>query len=75
MNISIEKPKNIRSPEQEENHEEVEREKRTGGCSQRAERKNMTGLCKPRSTITPQVVLIDPALQVHRDHMAAYAVI
>jgi len=35
----------------------------------------MTGLYKPKSTITSQVVLSDPTLQVHRDHMTTYAVI
>jgi len=73
--INIEKKKNIRSAEQEENHEEFKRDKITGGGNQRFEHKNMTRLCKPRSAITPQVVLIDPMLRVHRDHIAAYAII
>lgn len=34
-----------------------------------------TGVCKPKSTIIHWVVLSDPALQVHRDHMAEYTVI
>lgn len=33
------------------------------------------GPCKPKSNIKPQVVLNDPALQMHRDYMATYAVI
>lgn len=73
--INIEKHKNIRSQEQEENHEEVRRQKGIGGGRQRAKQKNMTGFCKPRSTITPQFVLSNSVLQVHMDHMAAYVVI
>lgn len=34
-----------------------------------------TGPCKPNSNIKPRVVLNDPALQVHIDHMETYAVI
>ena len=33
------------------------------------------GPCKPKTTIMPRVVLNDPALQVHRDHMHTYAII
>ena len=31
--------------------------------------------CKPKTTITPRVVLNDPVLQAHRDHMHTYAII
>jgi len=48
---------------------------RLGDSSQKNEYKYATGPCKPRSTIKPRVVLNDPALQVHRDHMVTYAVI
>lgn len=51
--ISTEKLENISSHEQEENHEEVRGEKRTGGSSQRSEHKSVTGLCKSKSTIKP----------------------
>lgn len=33
------------------------------------------GVYKPKSTIICRVVLSDPTLQVHRDHMAEYVVI
>lgn len=73
--ISTEKPENISSHDQEENHEEVREEKRTWGSSQRAKHKSVTGLCKPRSAIKPRVVLNNPALQELRDHMMEYAII
>jgi len=37
--------------------------------------KNQKSQCKPIAEITPRVVLNDPVLQEHRDHMQTYAII
>ena len=37
--------------------------------------KKQKGPCKPKAEITPKVVLNDPTLQAHRDHMLTYAII
>ena len=37
--------------------------------------KKQKGPCKPKAEITPRVILNDPALQVHREHMQTYAII
>lgn len=37
--------------------------------------KKQKGPCKPKAEITPRVVLNDPALHVHRDHIRTYAII
>jgi len=37
--------------------------------------KKQKGPCKPKAEITPRVVLNDPALQAHRNHMQAYEII
>eukprot|EP00253_Pinus_taeda_P032209 PITA_32209 len=47
---------------------EVDKEQGTKDKTQR-------GPCKPKTTITPRIVLNDPALQAHRDHMYTYAII
>lgn len=49
-----------------------QREKCTKVDSDKANTRIRTGPCKPRASITPRVVLSDPALQ---EHMASYAVI
>ena len=66
---------NIKPHGDKSNHEEDSREKRKEGASQKAAPMNATGVCKPKSTIIPWVVLSDPALQVHREHMAEHTVI
>ena len=73
--INTEKSENIRPHGQEGNHEEASRERRTGRNSKKVAPMSTTGVCKPKSTIIPQVVLSDPALQVHKDHMAEYTII
>ena len=66
----------IKDTQEEENmREDVKREKRIEEYNQNSENKNQNGPCKPRTTITPRVVLSDSALQAHRDHMATYVVI
>jgi len=40
-----------------------------------AKTKAQKGPCKPKSEVTPRVVLNDPALQAHRHHMQTYAII
>jgi len=42
--------------------EEVRREKRIEEENQNIDTRNRTGQCKPRTTITPRVVLSDPAI-------------
>ena len=37
--------------------------------------KAQKGPCKPKVEVTPRVVLNDPSLQVHRDHILTYAII
>ena len=37
--------------------------------------KYQKGSCRPKMEITPRVVLNDPALQAHREHMGTYAII
>lgn len=68
------KQENRSSMGKEDSQEEVKREKKTGE-NQNDDTRNWSGPCKPRETITTRVVLIDPALQAHREHMATYAVI
>lgn len=65
----------IKTHKQRANHEEDSREKRKEGSSQKDAPLRATGGCKPKSTITPWVVLSDPVLQVHRDHMTEHAII
>lgn len=50
---------------------ENEEENKEHGTKYKAQK----GQCKPKATITPRVVLNDPILQVHRDHMQTYAII
>ena len=33
------------------------------------------GPCKPKAAVIPRIILNDPALQAHRDHMQTYAII
>lgn len=42
---------------------------------QRTKDKNQRGPCKPKTEITPRVVLNNPVLQAHRDYMQTYAII
>lgn len=37
--------------------------------------KKQKGPCKPKAEFTPRVILNDPSLQAHRDHMRTYAII
>lgn len=67
--------RNIKPHEHRVNLEEDSREKRKEGSSQKAAPLRATGIYKPKSTITLQVVLSDPTLQLHRDHMAEHAII
>ena len=50
--------------------EKEEKDKERG-----AKNKAQKGPCKPKAEVTPRVVLNDPALQAHRDHMRTYAII
>ena len=36
---------------------------------------NTTGVCKPKSSIIPQVILSDLVIQADRDHMKEHAII
>lgn len=72
---NTEKSENIRPHGQEENHKEASKEKRTEVSSKKVSPMSKTGVCKPKLTTIPRVILSDLALQVHRDHMAEYAVI
>jgi len=69
------KPDNGGTQGQEKMQEEVRKERRIEGENQNVDTRNRIGPCKPRATITPRVVLSDPTLQVHREHMATYAII
>jgi len=42
---------------------------------QRTRDNKQKGPCRPKTKITPRVVLNDPALQAHRKHMGTYAII
>ena len=42
---------------------------------QGAKNKAQKGPYKPKAEVTPRVVLNDPALQAHKDHMRTYAII
>lgn len=56
-------------------HEGARVEAKLGDRGQRSKSKATMGPFKPKYNIKPRVVLNDPALQEHRDHMATYAVI
>lgn len=45
------------------------------GRGQGSEGKAKMGLCKPKTTTKLRVILSNPALQAHKDHMANYAII
>lgn len=42
---------------------------------QEEKNKKQKGPCKSKTVVTPRVVLSDPALQAHGDHMTTYAII
>jgi len=69
------KQDNRGTQEQDNTQEEARREKQTEGENQNVDTKIRTGPCKPKATITPRVVLSDPMLQVHREHMVTYALL
>ena len=53
------------------NTKEKEEEDKEQGAKSKAPK----GPCKPKAEVTPRVVLNDPTLQVHKDHMRTYAII
>lgn len=69
------KPENSKSQGKAKTQEEVRRKKRIAGDSQKYDPKSRLGPCKPKISITPRVVLSDPVLQAHREHMVNYVVI
>jgi len=69
------KQENISLEGKEDTQEGVRREKRIEEDNLNANTRDWTGPCKPKATITPQVVLNDPMLQAHREHMETYAVL
>jgi len=69
------KQNNRDTQEQNNSRKEARKEKGVEKNNQNAETKKQNGLCKPKTSITPIVVLSDPALQAHRDHMMTYAII
>lgn len=66
---------NIKPHEQRENHEEDSMEKRKEGSSRKDAPLRVIEGYKPKSTNTPWVILSDPVLQVHRDHIVTHAII
>ena len=54
-----------------DNTKDNEEEEKEQGKKDKAQK----GPCKPKVEITPRVVLNDPTLQAHRDHMRTYAII
>lgn len=56
-------------------HEEDPSEGKAQDRGQRVENRTKMGPCKPKSSNKPWVILNDPALQEHRDHMTSYAII
>ena len=60
----------IKSRENNSIKENEEEDKEQG-----AKNKAQKGPCKPKVEVTPRVVLNDPALQAHRDHMRTYGII
>ena len=64
--------------EKEQNNkrgEEKVKEKEEKDKKHEAENKKQKGPCKPKAEVTPRVVLNDPALQAHREHICTYAII
>jgi len=54
---------------------ETNKEKENGGSNGKPNSIRMTGICQPKSSIIPRVILRNPALQAHRDHMTEHAII
>ena len=61
--------------EKEGTHEEVQQEEKIEDIGQGSENIAKMGPYKPKSNIKLQVILNDPALLEHRDHMTTYAII
>lgn len=56
------------SQDQEGNQQETSKEKEKGGNSGKMTSTRTTGVCKPKSSIIPRVILSDPVIQAHKDH-------
>ena len=56
-------------------HEEDYRGEKEEDKDQGSENRAKMGPCKAKTTTKPRVILNDPALLAHRDHMANYAII
>jgi len=61
-----------KSNEKGNTKDKEEEDKNQGG---KKEDVNQKGSCRPRANISPRVVLNNPALQEHREHMETYAII
>ena len=71
---STQKLEGSKPHEKEGTHKEVRKEMKVGDSGQRMEGTATMGPFKPKSNIKLRVVLNDPSLQAHRDHMATYVV-
>lgn len=60
---------------QEEEQQDSCLEGEEGSSNKKMPQKKTTGACKPKSSIIPRVILSDPAIQAHRDHMREHAII
>lgn len=53
----------------------MDKEKENGGSSEKPASIRKNGIFKTKSSTIPWVILSDPALQAHRDHMTEHAMI
>ena len=67
----MEEDKDLTRPKEDNSTKENEEEDKKQGEKNKAQK----GPCKPKAEVTPRVVLNDPALEAHRDHMRTYAII
>lgn len=61
--------------EQEGSQQETSKEKEKGGSSRKMAPTKTTGVCTTKLSIIPWVILSDPAIQAHRDHMEEHVII
>lgn len=73
-NIETQKAEGNNTHAEQGTHEEDRQEEKAEDRGQGTENRTKMGLCKPKTNTKPRVILNDPALQEHRDHMANYAI-
>lgn len=74
-NIETQKAEDSKTHADQGAHEEDRQEEKEEDRGQGIENRAKMGPYKPKTITKPWVILNDPLLQVHRDHMENYAII